>query len=126
MAVFSTLKTKKQTKGAMAGVLNYISDSNKVYYNNIPFRIGINCNYYSGFAEMCVTKQQHKKDDGRQFYQFVQSFAEEDNVTPLEGWLGEMQDYYKLTKDVISLSKNLESVGNSSPPLTPKTWTDRN
>ncbi len=84
MAVFSAVKNKKQTKGSMAGVLNYISDSNKVYYNDIPLRTGINCNYYSGFAEMCLTKQQYKKDDGRQFYQFVQSFPEEDNVTPLE------------------------------------------
>lgn len=68
----------------MAGVLNYISDSDKIYYNDIPLRTGINCNYYSGFVEMCVTKQQFHKDDGRQFYQFVQSFSEEDDVTPLE------------------------------------------
>lgn len=84
MAIFSAVKNKKQTKGSMAGVLNYISDNNKVYYNNKPLRTGVNCNYYSGFAEMCVTKQQYKKDDGRQFYQFVHSFPEEDNVTPLE------------------------------------------
>lgn len=84
MAVFSAVKNKKQTKGSMAGVLNYISDSNKVYYGDIPLRTGMNCNYYSGFAEMCLTKQQYKKDDGRQFYQFVQSFAEEDAVTPLQ------------------------------------------
>ena len=84
MALFSAVKNKKQTKGSMAGVLNYISDSNKVYYDDKPLRTGVNCNYYSGFAEMCLTKQQHKKDDGRQFYQFVQSFAEEDAVTPLQ------------------------------------------
>ena len=36
-----------------------------------------------------------------------------------------MQDYYGLTQGVISLGKNLESVGNTPPPLTPKTWTDR-
>lgn len=44
---------------------------------------------------------------------------------PPEGWLGEMQAHYGLTKDVISLGKNLESVGNTPPPLTPNTWTDR-
>lgn len=39
--------------------------------------------------------------------------------------MGEMQAHYGLTQDVISLGKTLESVGDVSPPITPKTWTDR-
>ncbi len=84
MAVFSAVKNKKQTKGSMHGVMVYISDMNKTYHEDKQLITGMNCNYLSGFAEMCLTKQQYKKNDGRQFYQFVQSFSVEDDVTPLQ------------------------------------------
>lgn len=61
VAVFSAVKNKKQIKGAMAGVLNYISDSNKVYYNDIPLRTGLNCNYYSGLPRCASPNKSIKK-----------------------------------------------------------------
>lgn len=43
---------------------------------------------------------------------------------PPEGWLGQMEKAEKLPGDLISLGKNLESVGDAPPPLTPHSWTD--
>ena len=43
---------------------------------------------------------------------------------PLEGWLGQMEQVGGLASDIISLSKNLESTINVSPPITPQTWTE--
>jgi len=43
---------------------------------------------------------------------------------PLEGWLGQVEKAEKLSGDLISLGKNLESVGDAPPPLTSHSWTD--
>ncbi|MCI8740968.1 MAG: relaxase/mobilization nuclease domain-containing protein [Oscillibacter sp.] len=45
---------------------------------------GSNCVPRSSYLEMMTTKQRFGKTDGRQFYHFVQSFSEADNLTPQE------------------------------------------
>ena len=44
----------------------------------------IDCVPQSAYTEMLTTKQRFRKMDGRQFYHFVQSFAEDDPITPAE------------------------------------------
>ena len=68
----------------MLGVLRYISNKDKTTYNDMRLTTGINCNYNTGFAEMKLMKEQFKKENGRQFYQFVQSFSDKDNVSPTD------------------------------------------
>ena len=84
MAVLRAVKNQKQTSGSMFGVMIYMADKEKTIFENIRLTTGLNCNFNNSFTEMQLTKEQFKKTDKRQFYQFVQSFAEDDKVTPLE------------------------------------------
>ncbi|MFI3325238.1 MAG: relaxase/mobilization nuclease domain-containing protein [Clostridia bacterium] len=43
---------------------------------------GFNCLVPSAFDEMITTKNQFRKNNGRMFYQFVQSFPSDTNLTP--------------------------------------------
>ena len=45
---------------------------------------GWNCTAQSALSEMRLTKERYRKTDGRQYYHFVQSFAETDDLTPQE------------------------------------------
>ena len=45
---------------------------------------GWNCIAQSAYTEMQLTKEQFHKTDGRQYYHFVQSFGEQDGLTPQE------------------------------------------
>ena len=45
---------------------------------------GWNCTAQSALSEMQLTKERYRKTDGRQYYHFVQSFAETDDLTPQE------------------------------------------
>ena len=45
---------------------------------------GWNCTTQSACTEMRLTKERYRKTDGRQYYHFVQSFGEEDGLTPQE------------------------------------------
>ena len=45
---------------------------------------GWNCTAQSALSEMLLTKERFRKTDGRQYYHFVQSFAETDDLTPQE------------------------------------------
>ena len=45
---------------------------------------GWNCTAQSVYAEMRLTKERYRKTDGRQYYHFVQSFGEQDSLTPQE------------------------------------------
>jgi len=84
MATFTAIKNKKQTAGVLSGVLKYIQQEKKTNLDGLRFIIGYNCVPGSAFVEMLTTKQRFKKTDGRQFYHFVQSFSENDNLTPQE------------------------------------------
>ena len=84
MATFTAIRNKKQTAGAMLGVLSYVVQNKKTMLNGAWLVTGSNCVPRSSYLEMMTTKQQFGKTDGRQFYHFVQSFSEIDNLTPQE------------------------------------------
>ena len=45
---------------------------------------GSGCVPHESYLEMMTTKQRFRKTGGRQFYHFVQSFSENDDLTPQE------------------------------------------
>ena len=84
MATFTATKNKKQTAGVLGGDLKYVQQEKKTRAGVLRFVTGHNCVPQSAYTEMVTTKRRFKKTDGRQFYHFVQSFAETDNLTPQE------------------------------------------
>ena len=84
MATFTAIKNKKQTAGVLGGVLKYVQQEKKTRAGGLRFVTGHNCVPQSAYTEMMTTKRRFKKTDGRQFYHFVQSFAETDALTPQE------------------------------------------
>ena len=84
MATFTPIKNQKQTKGALLGTVLYIIDRRKTTHEGQNLVSGFNCNAYTSYLEMMTTKQQYRKTDKRQFFQFVQSFPEDTNLTPQE------------------------------------------
>ncbi len=84
MATFTAIKNQKQTAGVLGGVLKYVQQEKKTCAGELRFITGHNCVPQSAYVEMMTTKQRFKKTDGRQFYHFVQSFAETDGLTPQE------------------------------------------
>ena len=84
MATFTAIRNKKQTAGAMLGVLSYVVQDKKTMLNGAWLVTGSNCVPCSSYLEMMTTKQRFGKTDGRQFYHFVQSFSKADNLTPQE------------------------------------------
>ena len=84
MATFTAIRNKKQTAGAMLGVLSYVVQDKKTMLDDAWLVTGSNCVPHSSYLEMMTTKQRFKKTDGRQFYHFVQSFSESDDLTPQE------------------------------------------
>lgn len=84
MATFTAIRNKKQTVGAMLGVLSYVMQQRKTMLDGVWLVTGSNCVPQSSYLEMTTTKQHFKKTSGRQFYHFVQSFSELDDLTPQE------------------------------------------
>ena len=68
----------------MRGTLDYVSQKKKTLWGDAQLVVGHNCVPQSAYAEMLTTKQQFRETDGRQFHHFVQSFAEDDPITPAE------------------------------------------
>ena len=84
MATFTAINCKRQSGGAMRGTLDYMSQKKKTLWGDAQLVVGHNCVPQSAYTEMLTTKQQFRKTEGRQFYHFVQSFAEDDPITPAE------------------------------------------
>lgn len=82
MATFTAIRNKKQGRAAMLGTLKYITRRDKIRHENTWLATGFNCTVATSYVEMMLTKEQYKKDNGRYFYQFVQSFATDEKVTP--------------------------------------------
>ncbi len=82
MAIFTAIKNSKQSRGALLGVLEYVMQEKKTRWRDVWLVTGSDCLPQSSYAEMLATKQRFHKTDGRQFYHFVQSFAEDDPITP--------------------------------------------
>ena len=82
MAIFTAVRNRKQTPGALAGVLQYVAQDTKTMLWDQWLVTGHNCVAQSSYLEMMTTKRQFRKTDGRQFYHFVQSFSADDPLTP--------------------------------------------
>lgn len=84
MATFTAIKNKAQGGGAMGRALDYVEQEKKTLWSDRQLVTGWNCVAQSAYEEMMTTKRRHGKTDGRMFYQFVQSFSPEEDVTPEE------------------------------------------
>ncbi|WP_293970479.1 relaxase/mobilization nuclease domain-containing protein [uncultured Ruminococcus sp.] len=84
MATVTYIREPKQSISAMKGVIDYCCRDKKVYdkISNQRLISGINCDGENAFSEFLATKKSYKKTDGMNFYQYVQSFSPEENITP--------------------------------------------
>lgn len=84
MATVTYIRESKQSISAMKGVIDYCCQDKKVYdeISNQRLVSGINCDGENTFSEFLATKKSYKKTDGMNFYQYVQSFSPEENITP--------------------------------------------
>ena len=84
MATFTAVKSRGGGRGALGGVLRYTQQEEKTLWEGQRLVSGWNCTAQSALSEMRLTKERYRKTDGRQYYHFVQSFAETDDLTPQE------------------------------------------
>ena len=84
MATFTVVKNRGGGRGARGGVLRYTQQEEKTLWEGQRLVTGWNCTAQSVLSEMRLTKERFRKTDGRQYYHFVQSFAETDDLTPQE------------------------------------------
>ena len=84
MATVTYIKEKKQHLSAMRGVMRYCMHHTKTWdEQSQQFLVsGINCNGRNSILEFETTKAAHGKLDGTNFYQYVQSFSDRENITP--------------------------------------------
>lgn len=84
MATVTYIRESKQSISAMKGVIDYCCQDKKVYdeISNQRLVSGINCDGENAFKEFMATKKSYGKTDGMNFYQYVQSFSLEENITP--------------------------------------------
>lgn len=84
MATFVAIKNTKQTMGSLLGVLRYVTQDRKTLWQGKSLFTGYNCVPRSSYLEFRTTKKRFHKTDGRQFYHFVQSFSDQDKLTPVQ------------------------------------------
>ena len=84
MATFTAVKNRVGGRGALGGVLRYTQQDEKTLWEGRRLVAGWNCTAQSVLSEMRLTKERYRKNDGRQYYHFVQSFSEADDLTPQE------------------------------------------
>ena len=84
MATVTYIKEKKQHLSAMRGVMRYCMHHTKTWDEQSQRYLisGVNCNGANSILEFETTKAAHGKLDGTNFYQYVQSFADWENITP--------------------------------------------
>lgn len=74
--------SKSQTSGGLWGTLRYCCRENKTAYEGRQLVTGVNCVAETAFREFLNTKRLYGKTEGRQFYQLIQSFHPEEDLTP--------------------------------------------
>ena len=84
MATVTYIKEKKQHLSAMRGVMRYCMHEAKTWDEQSQQYLisGINCNGRNSILEFEATKAAHGKLDGTNFYQYVQSFSDREDITP--------------------------------------------
>ena len=111
MATFTAIKNRGGGRGALGGVLRYTQQDEKTLWEGQRLVSGWNCIVQSVLSEMQLTKEQYRKIDGRQYYHFVQSFAETDDLTP--------QEAHTIALELAQLSL-IHISGSRCPPTTKK------
>ena len=83
MATVTYIKETKQHVSAMKAVMRYCQREDKTTDPKTGRRYvtGLNCNGANSFTEFLATKTAYNKLDGINFYQYVQSFSPNENVT---------------------------------------------
>ena len=81
-----TKQALHHTASGVGVVINYATrgDKTKDKTEVVNHVSGINCNPMFAKDEFLATKDLYKKRDGVMFYHYIQSFAEDDNLTPEE------------------------------------------
>lgn len=83
MAIVKFIPRKQpQTGAGLRAVLSYCGRSSKTEYEGRRLVSGVNCLPASAYSEFMSTKLTYGKADGRLFYHLLQSFAEDERVTP--------------------------------------------
>ena len=83
MATVTYIKETKQHVSAMKAVMRYCQREDKTTDPKTGCRYvtGLNCSGANSFTEFLATKTAYSKLDGINFYQYVQSFSPNENVT---------------------------------------------
>ena len=81
-----TKQALHHTASGIGVVVNYATrgDKTKDKTEVVNHVSGVNCNPLFAKDEFLATKALYKKSDGVMFYHYIQSFAEDDNLTPEE------------------------------------------
>lgn len=82
MPIVKFIKNEKQNASAMKGSIDYCLQKCKTVDALTEHRYvsGINCNGLNAYKEFMTTKLASNANDGRFFYQYIQSFSPKDNV----------------------------------------------
>lgn len=82
MPIVRFIKNEKQNASAMKGSIDYCLQKCKTIDSQTGRRYvsGINCNGLNAYKEFMTTKLANDANNGRYFYQYVQSFSPKDNV----------------------------------------------
>ncbi len=82
MPIVKFIKNEKQNPSAMKGSIDYCLQKCKTVDSQSGRRYvsGINCNGLNAYKEFMTTKLENNANNGRYFYQYVQSFSPKDNV----------------------------------------------
>ena len=82
MPIVRFIKNEKQNASAMKGSIDYCLQKFKTVdaLTGKRYVSGINCNGLNAYKEFMTTKLANDANNGRYFYQYVQSFSPKDNV----------------------------------------------
>ncbi len=82
MPIVRFIKNEKQNPSSMKGSIDYCLQKYKTVNALTGHRYvsGINCNGLNAYKEFMTTKLANNANNGRYFYQYVQSFSPKDNV----------------------------------------------
>ena len=82
MPIVRFIKNEKQNASAMKGSIDYCLQKFKTVdaLTGKQYVSGINCNGLNAYREFMTTKLANDANNGRYFYQYVQSFSPKDNV----------------------------------------------
>ncbi len=83
MAVIEFIPERNQSHCAMRNLIEYCLQEAKVVDKDTNRRLvsGINCDGENAYKEFMATKTAYKKLNGTNFYQYVQSFSPDENIT---------------------------------------------